>query len=374
QVGDTGYLMSDTEQVEVLDTRKENDLILHITNKLPKEIEAPFHSQIDLERRNLIRKNHSATHLLHSALRTVLGEHVQQKGSLVNEKMLRFDFSHFAKVEDAQLRQIEHIVNQRVRQSIPLEEQRNVPLAEARDMGAMALFGEKYGDFVRVIAFDRDHSVELCGGTHVYNTGEIGYFKIVSESSVAAGVRRIEAITAKVAEDFVQAQLDELHAVREVLNTQSNVSGAVQKLQEESKTLQKQLEQYELKQLGSLKDSLAQRAQQLNGINLVAERVDVSNSDYLKKLAFDMRQVVENLVLVLAAEIDGKPQIAVMLSDNLVQEKNLNASQLVRELAKEIKGGGGGQPFYATAGGKDTSGLEAVPAKAIELVKNSLNG
>ncbi|MBC5773429.1 alanine--tRNA ligase [Pontibacter sp. KCTC 32443] len=373
QVGDTGYLISDSEQIEVLDTKKENDLILHITAKLPQTIDAAFRSEIDFERRNYIRKNHSATHLLHAALRKVLGEHVQQKGSLVNEKVLRFDFSHFAKVEDAQIREIEHIVNERVRQSIPLEEQRNVPIAEAKEMGATALFGEKYGEFVRVIAFDREHSVELCGGTHVYNTGEIGYFKIVSESSVAAGVRRIEAVTAKIAEDFVQAQLDELHAVREVLNTQSNVSGVVQKLQDENKALQKQLEQFELKQLSGLKDTLAQKAQQLNGVSLVAEQVEVSNADHLKKLAFDMRQVVDNLILVLAAEIDGKPQIAVMLSDNLVAEKNLNASQMVRELAKEIKGGGGGQPFYATAGGKDTAGLQAVPGKAVELVKSLMN-
>ncbi|NDK54455.1 alanine--tRNA ligase [Pontibacter fetidus] len=373
QVGDTGYLISDSEQIEVLDTKKENDLILHITAKLPQTIDAAFRSEIDFERRNYIRKNHSATHLLHAALRKVLGEHVQQKGSLVNEKVLRFDFSHFAKVEDAQIREIEHIVNERVRQSIPLEEQRNVPIAQAKEMGATALFGEKYGEYVRVIAFDREHSVELCGGTHVYNTGEIGYFKIVSESSVAAGVRRIEAVTAKIAEDFVHAQLDELHAVREVLNTQSNVSGAVQKLQDENKALQKQLEQFELKQLSGLKDTLAQKAQQLNGVSLVAEQIEVSNADHLKKLAFDMRQVVDNLILVLAAEIDGKPQIAVMLSDNLVAEKNLNASQMVRELAKEIKGGGGGQPFYATAGGKDTAGLQAVPGKAVELVKNLMN-
>jgi alanyl-tRNA synthetase len=374
QVGDTGYLVSDSEQIEVLDTKKENDLILHITAKLPQNLEAAFRSEIDFERRNYIRKNHSATHLLHAALRKVLGDHVQQKGSLVNEKVLRFDFSHFSKVEEAELREIEHIVNERVRQSIPLEEQRNVPIAKAKEMGATALFGEKYGEYVRVIAFDREHSVELCGGTHVYNTGEIGYFKIVSESSVAAGVRRIEAVTAKIAEDFIQAQLDELTAVREVLNTQSNVSGAVQKLQDDNKALQKQLEAFELKQLSGLKDSLAQKALQLNGMSLVAEQVEVSNADHLKKLAFDMRQVVDNLILVLAAEIDGKPQIAVMLSDNLVAEKNLNASQMVRELAKEIKGGGGGQPFYATAGGKDTAGLQAVPGKAVELVKSMING
>lgn len=373
QVGDVGYLVADGERVEVLDTKKENDLILHITSKLPQNVEAGFRSEIDAERRNLIRKNHSATHLLHSALRKVLGDHVQQRGSLVNEKILRFDFSHFAKVEDAELRQIEHIVNERVRHAIPLDERRNVPIDEAKNMGATALFGEKYGDFVRVITFGSDYSVELCGGTHVHNTGNIGYFKIISESSVAAGVRRIEAITADAAEEYMQQQLNELNAVREVLNTQSNVSGAVQKMQEDLKALQKQLEAYELKQLGNLKETLAQKAQQLNGINLITERVDLSSADYLKKLAFDMRQVVENLVLILAAEIDGKPQIAVMLSDNLVQEKNLNASQLVRELAKEIKGGGGGQPFYATAGGKDVSGLNAVPAKAVELIKAIIN-
>ncbi|WP_276495833.1 alanine--tRNA ligase [Pontibacter litorisediminis] len=374
QVGDVGYLVADGERVEVLDTKKENDLILHITSKLPQNVEAGFSAEIDAERRNMIRKNHSATHLLHSALRKVLGDHVQQRGSLVNEKILRFDFSHFAKVEDAELREIEHIVNERVRQAIPLDERRNVPIDEAKNMGATALFGEKYGDFVRVITFGSDYSVELCGGTHVHNTGNIGYFKIISESSVAAGVRRIEAITADAAEEYMQQQLNELNAVREVLNTQSNVSGAVQKMQDDLKALQKQLEQFELKQLSSLKDTLVQKAQPLNGINLITERVDLSSADYLKKLAFDMRQVVENLVLVLAAEIDGKPQIAVMLSDNLVQDKNFNASQLVRELAKEIKGGGGGQPFYATAGGKDAAGLDAVPAKAVDLVKSIING
>ncbi|MDX5437554.1 MAG: DHHA1 domain-containing protein, partial [Pontibacter sp.] len=374
QVGDVGYLISDSEQVEVLDTKKENDLILHITSKLPQNLESGFRAEIDAERRNLIRKNHSATHLLHAALRKVLGDHVQQRGSLVNEKVLRFDFSHFAKVEDAELRQIEHIVNERVRQAIPLDERRNVPIDEAKEMGATALFGEKYGDFVRVITFGSDYSVELCGGTHVHNTGNIGYFKIISESSVAAGVRRIEAITATAAEEYMQQQLNELNAVREVLNTQSNVSGAVQKMQEDLRGLQKQLEAFELKQLSGLKDELAQKAQAVNGINLVAARVDLSSADYLKKLAFDMRQVVNDLVLVLAAEIDGKPQIAVMLSDNLVQDKNLNASQMVRELAKEIKGGGGGQPFYATAGGKDVAGLNAVPAKAQEMVSSILKG
>ncbi|GHA59703.1 alanine--tRNA ligase [Pontibacter akesuensis] len=373
QVGDSGYLISDSEQVEVLDTKKENDLILHITSKLPKNVEAGFRAEIAAERRNFIRKNHSATHLLHAALRTVLGEHVQQRGSLVNEKVLRFDFSHFAKIDDAELRQIEHIVNERVRQAIPLDERRNVPIDEAKNMGATALFGEKYGDFVRVITFGSDYSVELCGGTHVHNTGNIGYFKIISESSVAAGVRRVEAVTATAAEDYMQQQLNELNAVREVLNTQSNVSGAVQKMQEDLKAIQKQVEQFELKQLTGMKDALAQQAVKLDGVNLIAQRVELSSADYMKKLAFDLRQVVDNLVLILAAEIDGKPQIAVMLSDNLVQNKNLNASTMVRELAKEIKGGGGGQPFYATAGGKDAAGLDAVTAKAQDMVASMIS-
>ncbi|QCR21952.1 alanine--tRNA ligase [Pontibacter sp. SGAir0037] len=374
QVGDTGNLIAGDERVEVLDTKKENDLIVHIVSKLPQDAEAVFKAGIDATRRNTIRKNHSATHLLQSALRRVLGDHVQQKGSLVNEKLLRFDFSHFSKITDEQLREVEILVNERVRQAIPLGESRNVPIEEAKAMGATALFGEKYGDFVRVITFDNTYSVELCGGTHVFNTGQIGYFKIISESSVAAGVRRIEALTGGAADEYMQQQLNELNAVREVLGSQNNVSKAVEKLQEENKSLQKQLEAFELQQLNSLKDSLAQKAETLAGVNFIAEQVQVSNSDYLKKLAFDMRQVVDNLVLVLAAEIEGKPQIAVMLADNIVSEKNLNASQLIRELAKEIKGGGGGQTFYATAGGKDSAGLQAVPAKARELVRNALNG
>ncbi len=374
QVGDTGFLISGEESVEVLDTKKENDLIIHITNKLPGNLEAAFTAEIDTARRNTIRKNHSATHLLQSALRKVLGDHVQQRGSLVNDKILRFDFSHFSKITDEQLREVELLVNDRVRQAIPLGESRNVPIEEAKAMGATALFGEKYGDYVRVITFDKDYSVELCGGTHVFNTGQIGYFKIVGESSVAAGVRRIEALTGAAADEHMQQQLNELNAVREVLGTQSNVSKAVEKLQENNRFLQKQLEQFELQQLSSLKESLVRGAQDINGVKFVAEQVQVSSADYLKKLAFDMRQVVDDLVLVLAAEIDGKPQIAVMLSDNLVSEKNLNASQMVRELAKDIKGGGGGQPFYATAGGKDSSGLQAVPAKALQLIKNTLNG
>ncbi|MDQ4141584.1 MAG: alanine--tRNA ligase, partial [Bacteroidota bacterium] len=374
QVGDTGFLESDLSKVKVLDTKKENDLIIHITTDLPLDVEVPVLARVDEERRRLIQKNHSATHLLHAALREVLGTHVAQKGSLVNDKLLRFDFSHFTKVTDNQLRDIEAIVNQHIRQSIPLDEKRNVPIAEAKQLGAMALFGEKYGEFVRVITFDKDYSVELCGGTHVPNTAEIGLLKIVSESSVAAGVRRIEAYTADQAQDYINAQLEQLEAVKEALGTQTNLAAAIEKLISENNTLRKQLEQFELKQLTALKDTLLSKKQAIAGVEVIAEKVDVSSSDYLKKLAFDTRNAAgDNLCLVLAAEIDQKPQLAVMLSDNLVAQRNLNAVNLVKELAKEIKGGGGGQPFYATAGGKEVAGLVTIPGKAVELVKTLLS-
>jgi alanyl-tRNA synthetase len=372
QVGDTGFLESPLSKVRVHDTKKENDLILHFTRELPEDLNATFVSRIDRGRRNLIRKNHTATHLLQAALRQVLGEHVQQKGSLVNDKLLRFDFSHFTKVTDEQLRDIEALVNGQIRKNIPLDERCNVPIKEAKEMGAMALFGEKYGDYVRVITFDKVYSVELCGGTHVSATGEIGFFKIISESSVAAGVRRIEAVTADVAEQFVQEQLQLLEEARQLLPQSKDVVGSVKRVLDENAALRKQLEQFELRQLTSLKDDLISKARTIGGVQYIGGTVSVSSADYLKKLAYDTRNAVDNLVLVLAAEIDGKPQIAVMLSDNLVEEKNLNAVALVKELAKEIKGGGGGQPFYATAGGKEVQGLPAVPRKGEELVANQL--
>jgi len=374
QVGDTGFLESELSQVRVLDTKKENDLIIHITHDLPQDVGSPVFARVDIARRNLIRKNHSATHLLHAALKQVLGSHVNQKGSLVNEKLLRFDFSHFTKVTDDQLREIESIVNERIRQNIPLQEQRNVPIEDAKAMGAMALFGEKYGNFVRVITFDKNFSVELCGGIHVPGTGEIGFFKITSESSVAAGVRRIEAVTALGAEEYVQEQVAQLEEVKELVGQQGSLTKNIEKLLEENTSLKKQLEQFELKQVTALKNLLIGKAQSIDSINFISYRVEVSNADYLKKLAFDIRNAMpENLCLILAAEIDGKPQIAVMLSDNLVTEKSLNATTLVKELAKEIKGGGGGQPFYATAGGKDVNGLDAVISKAADLISNLVN-
>ncbi|MFC6999728.1 alanine--tRNA ligase [Rufibacter roseus] len=369
QVGDTGLLESASGKVKVLDTKKENDLILHITNELPKDLDAPVTAKVDSKRRALIKKNHSATHLLHAALKQVLGDHVNQKGSLVSDKLLRFDFSHFTKVTEEQLREVERIVNERIRESIEKDEQRNVPIEQARQMGATALFGEKYGDFVRVITFGKEYSIELCGGIHVQNTGNIGFFKIVSESSVAAGVRRIEAVTADVAEDFVDQQISQFEEVKQVLGVQKEFGKAIEKLQDENTALRKQLEAFELKQVTAQKEKLASQVREVNGVNFLSAKVEVSNADYLKKLAFDLRSVVDNLVLVLAADVDGKPQLAVMLSDEVVSGKGLNAVQMVKELAKEIKGGGGGQPFYATAGGKEVSGLEAALAKAEALIQ-----
>ncbi|HEX8350057.1 MAG TPA: alanine--tRNA ligase-related protein, partial [Hymenobacter sp.] len=374
QIGDTGYLEAGLSKVRVTDTKKENDLIVHTVLDLPdtEDLGGEFFARIDHARRELIRKNHTATHLLQAALREVVGSHVAQKGSLVNDKLLRFDFSHFTKVTDDQLRQVETLVNQRIRQQIPLDERRNVPIAEAKNLGATALFGEKYGEFVRVITFDPSFSVELCGGTHVRTTSDIGFFKITAESAVGAGVRRIEAVTAEAAENFVQAQIDQLAAVREALGNPQNLLPSIQKLSEENTALRKQLEQFELQNVTAQKDQLVAQVKEINGINFLAAKVNVSSADLLKKLAYDLRQAVPSLVAVLGADIEGKPQLAVMLDDEVAKAGKLNASTLVRELAKDIQGGGGGQPFFATAGGKNAAGLDAAIGKAEALVGKAL--
>jgi alanyl-tRNA synthetase len=371
QTGDTGFLENPFDKVRVLDTKKENDLIIHTVLDLPQDLTAEFRARPDAARRALIRNNHTATHLLQAALRQVLGAHVQQKGSLVNEKLLRFDFSHFTKVTDAQLREIEGVVNERIRQQIPLDERRNVPIAEAKNLGAMALFGEKYGDFVRVITFDKDYSVELCGGLHVANTGSIGYFKITAESAVGAGVRRIEAVTAGAAEAFVDQQLELLTQVREALGNPQHLLTSLEKQTEEIAALRKQIEQFAQQSLNQQKAQLTSQVKDLNGINFLAAQVQATSADDLKKLAYDLRQQVTNLVAVLGADIDGKPQLAVMLDDEIARSGKFNATTLVRELAKEIQGGGGGQPFFATAGGKNVAGLGAAIAKAEALITAS---
>lgn len=368
QVGDTGTLTSDIETIKVIDTKKENDLIVHYTDKIPAQPEATFKAEISVSRRDLIRNNHSATHLLHQALQDTLGAHVQQKGSLVSDQVLRFDFSHFAKVEAEQLEEIERVVNDHIRQNIPLDEKRNVPIEEAKQMGATALFGEKYGEFVRVITFDPNYSVELCGGTHVKATGDIGMLKIVSESAVAAGVRRIEALTGPKAFAYVQEQERLLKSVKELLKNPADLTKAVSTLLDEQKKLSKEIEALHTKQAGQVKDGLKEQIKEINGISSLVIKVALPNGDALKKLSFELKNEIDNLFAVLAADIVGKPQLAVVISEKLVEEKSLNAGQLVRELAKEIKGGGGGQPFFATAGGKDLAGLDNVVIKANEIV------
>jgi alanyl-tRNA synthetase len=358
------------EKIFVVDTKKENELIVHLTEKLPAKLEGDWHVKIDASKRRLSMNNHSATHLLHAALRQVLGKHVEQKGSLVNEKILRFDFSHFAAMTEDELKKVEDIVNKKVRENIELNEQRNVPIEKAKSLGAMALFGEKYGDFVRVITFDPKFSVELCGGTHVPFTGNIGLFKILSESSVAAGVRRIEAVTADGAEQFVNEGLGLLNELKSVLGNPKDIIASAKSLMDEKHALEKKLEVLYQQQANVLKDVLAGKAITSHGYTLISEKVSVPNADTLKNIAYALRNQFDDLVLVLAADVDGKPQVAVMIGEKLTASNQFHAGNMVKELAKEIDGGGGGQPFFATAGGKNLNGLDAVLEKSRKLLGN----
>jgi len=371
QVGDTGFIESANEKVAVIDTKKENELIIHLTEGLPVQLKGEFHVQVNESRRRLIMSNHSATHLLHAALRQVLGKHVEQKGSLVNEKMLRFDFSHFAAMAPEEIRQVETLVNQKVREDIALNVQANVPIEKAKKMGAMALFGEKYGDVVRVITFDPKFSIELCGGTHVPATGRIGLFKILSESSVAAGVRRIEALTAEGAEEFINEELARLHEVKSILKNPKDIVAAAQSLIEERHSLEKKLDVLYQEQTTLLKNELARKAVKSNGHTLIAEKVSVPNADSLKTIAYALRNQFDDLLMILAADVDSKPQVAVMIGEKLAATNTFHAGNMVKELAKEIDGGGGGQPFFATAGGKKLEGLDKVLDKAKALISSS---
>ena len=343
-------------------------MIVHYADTLPENLNATFNAVIDKRKRQLTMDNHSATHLLHAALREVLGKHVEQKGSMVNEKVTRFDFSHFAAMTAEEIQKVEDIVNQKVRENIALDEKRNVPIDNAKKLGAMALFGEKYGDFVRVITFDPAFSVELCGGTHVSATGQIGLFKIVSESSVAAGVRRIEAITADEAEKYVNDNLNILNQVKELLKNPMDILVATKNLIEEKHALEKKLEALNQEKANVLKDELAKKAVKSNGYSLILEKVTIPNADALKNIAYALRNQFDDLLLILAAEIDGKPQVMVMIGEKLAQSNKYHAGNMVKELAKEIDGGGGGQPFFATAGGKNLNGLDRVLVKARELI------
>jgi alanyl-tRNA synthetase len=369
QVGDTGRLEDHSRQfwVDITDTKKENGLTVHFADILPDHLEGKFWAVVDEDKRVLTEDNHSATHLLHAALKQVLGKHVNQKGSLVNADYLRFDFSHFAKVTDEELAQIEVIVNQKIRQNIKLKEQRNVPYQDAIESGVTALFGEKYGDFVRMITFDDHFSKELCGGTHVKATGQIGSFKIISESAVAAGVRRIEAITADKAEQYFLGQRKELGHLKALLNGSKDLSASVQALLDENAKLKKEIEKSTLERVNTLKHEIVHHVRGINGVNLIAKHIDLQSADAVKNLAFSLKDMIDNLFLVFTTEIEGKPGITVMLADHLVK-KGLNASNIVRELGKEIQGGGGGQPFYATAGGKNPAGLKVVLEKAESFI------
>ncbi|MBP6513232.1 MAG: alanine--tRNA ligase [Bacteroidia bacterium] len=365
QVGDTGFLQSEESKISITDTQKENNLIIHFADKIPSDINAVFKAVVDYNRRALITKNHSATHLMHAALRNVLGTHVAQKGSMVNEHTTRFDFSHFAKMTDEEINSIEQIVNKKIRENIALNEQRNVPIKQAQETGAMALFGEKYGDFVRVITFDKNFSVELCGGTHVKASGEIGLFKITGESAVAAGVRRIEAITADGAEQFINDQLDALEKIKEIVNHPGDIVKGVTSLVEANESLKKQLAQFQNEKAQSVKADLLTKIKSHDGINRIIAQVDL-DAESIKNISYELKNQLSDLYCFLCANVDGKPHLSLMLSDSLVSEKGLNAMAIIRNLAKEIQGGGGGQPFYATAGGKNVEGLP----KALQLANS----
>jgi len=366
QVGDVGVLVFDGEKLSVADTKKENGVILHYLPKSPANIGGVVKAVVSGEKRKASAANHSATHLMHHALRKVLGTHVEQKGSLVTPKNLRFDFSHFQKVSKEELQEISEIVNQGILDNYALKENRDANIEEAKAQGAMALFGEKYGDKVRVIQFGE--SVELCGGIHVESSTQIGKFIITSEAAVASGVRRIEAITLEKANAFINDEFELLADVREMLKNPKDLKKQIQGLLNDNNNLQKQVEKFQKEQSKGLKSDLLKEVENINGINFLAKKVAIDSAEGIKDLAFQMKAEVDNLFLVLGAEIKGKPNLTVVISENLSAEKDLNAGKIIRELAKEIQGGGGGQAFYATAGGNNVAGIQKALDKARELI------
>ena len=367
QVGDCGVLVSENETVSIIDTKRENNQSIHIVKELPKQPDADFMACVDTDKRAASAANHTATHLLDYALKQVLGDHVEQKGSYVSPDTLRFDFSHFQKVSDEELRQVERMVNDLIRQDLPLDEHRDTPMEEAKKLGAIALFGEKYGDKVRVVRFGP--SCEFCGGIHAASTGRIGMFKIVSESSVAAGIRRIEAKTGEECEEMMYALEDSIKAIRSLFNNAKDLRGVIEKYIEEHDAMKKNIEQFQAQAVERAKDSLIEKARTINGTTVITSVLPIS-AQSAKDLVFKIRQAVgSNLLCVIGSVDSGKPMLSVMLSDDMVADHGLNAGQLVREAAKLIQGGGGGQPHYATAGGKNADGLSAAVDKVVELAK-----
>ncbi|HRZ21327.1 MAG TPA: alanine--tRNA ligase-related protein, partial [Bacteroidales bacterium] len=365
QIGDTGFIESDHERIPILDTKKEGNLILHITHQLPSEPTALFTGTVDLNKRLQTARNHSATHLLHHALREVLGRHVEQKGSFVGPDHLRFDFSHFQKVSDTEIAQVEAIVNQQIRENHILQENRMIPMEKALGMGALAFFGEKYGDQVRVIRFG--DSIELCGGTHVHATGQIGLFKIIAEEATAAGVRRIAAITGDTALDYLNEHLGIVRELKHLLRNSQNVIGAVHDMMDANDRLAKKLDELQREKIKHLEEHLILQAEMINGITFIGETVDL-DAEGIRDLAFRLRNKVTDLFLVLGAKIENKAHLAVMISDSLVQARGFHAGKLIRDLALEIQGGGGGQPYFATAGGKFPGGLPVAIQKAKKIL------
>ena len=364
QVGDTGVLCSEFETIEIIDTKKENNLPIHIAKKLPEHMEAPMMACVDTDKRAACAANHSCTHLLDEALREVLGTHVEQKGSLVSPDSLRFDFSHFQKVTDEELRKVEHLVNAKIRENVALQEYRNIPIEEAKELGAIALFGEKYGDEVRVIQFG--NSIEFCGGTHVSSTGKIGMVRIISESSVAAGVRRIEAITGETVENMIDKIQDTMADLKALFNNVPDLKSAIRKAIEENAGLKKQVEEFMKEKAASLKNELMANAKEMGGVKVIKTVAPIS-ADVAKDIAFQLKgEVTGSLLVVIGSVEGGKPMLTVMLSEDLVKN-GLKAGNLVKEAAKLIQGGGGGAPHFATAGGKNSEGLLSAVDKVIEL-------
>ena len=365
QVGDSGWIQSGENKTSIFDTKKENNLIVHFVSELPQTLDAQFNASINIEKRLNTARNHSATHLLHYALRSVLGTHVEQKGSLVNSKQLRFDFSHFSKVTDDQLNEIESIVISTIEKNIELNEKRNIPIAEAKTMGAMALFGEKYGESVRVIQFE--NSVELCGGIHINSTTDIGLFKITSESAVAAGIRRIEAISGESAQQYFRDRTATLESISSILKKPKNIEKSVIDLIDKNSELTKQIELLNKEKAALVKKELKQKIIEINGLNFLGEKVNL-NTASIKDVLFQLKGEQKNFVGILANAELNKCGLSVILSENLIEDKNLNASKIIKEISHHIRGGGGGQAFFATAGGKDQNGI----ATAIEELKAML--
>ncbi len=375
QVGDTGQIYNDQETIQVKDTQKENNLIIHITDKLPNDLESDFAAEVDRIKRELTARNHTATHLMHAALKELLGSHVDQKGSLVNAEYLRFDFSHFTKLSNQDIRDIERRVNQKIRENIPREEERSIPIQQAMNKGATALFGEKYGDYVRIITFDNSYSKELCGGTHVESTGSIGLFKITQETSVAAGIRRIEAVTGAEAEKYVNEQIDTLDEVQSVLKNPNNPVRSIKDLIETNKKLEKQIEAYQQEKVKAIRDNLLKQPEKLKDgqVDLIADEIKIDSPQAGKDLAFDLKNNKPEAIILLGAAFEEKASIWLVIPEPLIGPYNLRAGNIINDIAAEIDGGGGGKDFFATAGGKNPAKISQALKKGKELIKSHLS-